>query len=528
MNRIISRSLLLIAVLFFPWIAFAEKEKTPKTKAPISVHEYQLDNGLKVLVKQDKRAPIAVLQLWYRVGTSYEHEGITGLSHALEHLMFKGTTTKASGQFEVILSENGARNNAFTSQDYTAYYEVLAKDRIEVAFELEADRMRNLILDPKEFKKEIEVVKEERRMRTDDRPTSALREQFNAVAFMNSPYRAPVIGWMVDLDTMTLDDLKDWYKKWYAPNNATLVVVGDVDPEHIKALSEKYFAQIPSRKLPVVKRRTEVEQFGERYLQVKRPAKVPSLYMGFKTPSMIDAIKPVKGQQKVEKWEPYALEVLATILDGGSSARLAKHIIRGQEIAVGAGAGYYGYGRLSNLFVLTGTPAKGITVMQLKAALLQEIKALKDQKVTADELKRVKAQVIASEVYERDSIEHIATLLGSLESTGIGYQLMDDYVPQILAVTAEQIQSVANKYLINDHLTVAELIPQTLNKENKDKKKVIKKEPKITMETEQKPTTTTETQATIEKSQEVTKDTDTAPVNKKSAEPKNEIKGETK
>ncbi len=478
MNRIISRSLLLIAVLFLPWLTFAEKAP-PKTPAKVGdantkVSEYVLENGLKLLVKQDKRAPIAVVQLWYRVGTSYEHEGITGLSHALEHMMFKGTKTHASGQFEVILSENGAQNNAFTSQDYTAYYEVLAKDRIEVALALEADRMRNLILDPKEFKKEIEVVKEERRMRTDDRPTSSVREQFNAVAFMNSPYRSPVIGWMVDLETMRLEDLRDWYKKWYAPNNATLVIVGDVEPDKIKGLVDKYFAKIPKSELPVVKARTEVKQFGERYIKVKLPAKVPSLRMGFKTPAMIDAIKTVKGKPKVEKWEPYALEVLATILDGGSSARLSKNLVRGQEIAVGAGAGYYGYGRLSDLFVLTGTPAKGTTVAELKAALLKEIQALKDTLVTADELKRVKAKVIAEEVYERDSIQHIATLLGSLEATGIGYQLMDEYVPQILAVTAEQIQTVAKKYLINDHLTVAELIPQKIEQ---DKNKPLENKP---------------------------------------------------
>ncbi|RTZ66310.1 MAG: insulinase family protein [Aquificaceae bacterium] len=466
MNRIISRSLLLVAVLFLPWTAFAKKAPAPSPDNSTKVYASVLKNGMKVLVKQDKRAPIAVLQLWYRVGTSYEHEGITGLSHALEHMMFKGTKTSPSGQFEEILSENGARNNAFTSQDYTAYYEVLAKDRIEVAFKLEADRMRNLVLDADEFKKEIAVVKEERRMRTDDNPVSSMREQFNAIAFMNSPYRAPVIGWMVDLDTMRLEDLRDWYKKWYAPNNATLVVVGDVDPENIQALAEKYFANIAKSELPVVKPRTEVPQFGERYLQVKLPAKVPSLRMGFKTPAMIDAIG---DKASVKKWEPYALEVLATILDGGSSARLSKNLIRGQEIAVSAGAGYYGYGRLPNLFVLTGTPAKGTTVMQLKQALLKEIKTLQDSPVSAAELKRVKAQVIASEVYERDSIEHIATLLGSLESTGVGYQLMEEYVPQILAVTAEQIQTVAKKYLINDHLTVAELIPQEIKSASKSK-----------------------------------------------------------
>lgn len=452
-----------------------ESPSTPDT--PPSVYEYNLKNGLKVLIKQDKRAPVAVVQLWYRVGTSYEHEGITGLSHALEHMMFKGTKNHKSGQFEVILSANGARNNAFTSQDYTAYYEVLAKDRIEVALELESDRMQHLILDPKEFAKEIEVIKEERRMRTDDNPTASMREQFNAVAFLNSPYRSPVIGWMVDLETMRLEDLRKWYKKWYAPNNTTLVIVGDVEPEKIKVLVDKYFSTIPKSELPAAKLRTEVKQFGERYLKVKLPAKVPSLRMGFKTPGMIDAIKTVKDKQKVEKWEPYALEVLAAILDGGSSARLTKNLVRGQEIAVNVGAGYYGFGRLSDLFVLSGIPAKGTTVMQLKKALLKEIQVLKEAPVTKDELKRVKAQVIANEVYERDSIEHIATLLGSLESTGLGYQLMDEYVPQVLAVTAEQIQSVAKKYLINDHLTVAELVPQEIKTNIETSKKKVKNKP---------------------------------------------------
>jgi len=419
------------------------------------ISEKTLDNGLKILVKKDNRAPVVVLQLWYRVGTSYEHEGITGLSHALEHMMFKGTKNHASGEFEKILSVNGARNNAFTSQDYTAYYEVIAKDRLEVAMELEADRMRNLILDEKEFKKEIEVVKEERRWRTDDRPTSLTREQFNAVAFLNSPYRAPVIGWMVDLDTMKVGDLRKWYEKWYAPNNATLVVVGDVEPDAVFALVEKYFARIKTSDIPAPKLRTEVEQKGPRSIVVKAPAKLPYLRMGYKTPGLINA---------KEKWEPYALEVLANILDGGSSARFAKKLVRDKEIAASAGASYDGFGRLPNLFVLSGTPTKSKTIEDLKKAMLEEIELLKTEKVSEEELKRVKAQVVASEVYQRDSIENIASVLGSLESVGLGYQLIDEYVPEILKVTPEQIQKVAQKYLIEDHLTVARLQPLPLDK----------------------------------------------------------------
>ncbi len=451
-TRSLSLATLLLVTLFPINYSLAEQD-TNKSK----VVESTLDNGLKVLVKQDKRAPVAVIQVWYKIGTSYEHEGITGLSHALEHMMFKGTKKHASGEFEKLVSAIGARNNAFTSQDYTAYYEVLASDKLETAMEIEADRMRNLVFDKNEFKKEIEVVKEERRWRTDDKPASLMREQFNAVAFLNSPYRAPVIGWMVDLEGMKVADAYDWYKKWYTPNNATLVVVGDVDPDKVIAMAKKYFGVYKKHALPVVKPRTEVRQLGRRNLIVKRPAKLPSLRMGFKTPGMISA-----KQGKVEKWEPYALEVLANILDGGSSARFSKNLVRGKEIAASANAGYYGYGRLPNMLVISGIPAKGVETATLKKALLDEVEKLKTTLVDKDELARVKAQVVASEVYERDSIEHIATLLGSLESVGLGYQLMDEYVPQVMAVTAGQVQQVAKKYLNEDQLTIAELIPQAM------------------------------------------------------------------
>ncbi len=448
--RISFLTILFLSILSLTQLAHAENTNP--------VHEYELDNGLRILVKQDKRAPVAVIQVWYKVGTSYEHEGITGLSHALEHMMFKGTKKHKSGEFEKLVSAIGARNNAFTSQDYTAYYEVLASDKLEDAMEIEADRMRNLVFDPEEFKKEIEVVKEERRWRTDDKPSSLTREQFNAVAFLNSPYRAPVIGWMVDLEGMKLKDAKEWYKKWYTPNNATLVVVGDVEPKKVFEMARKYFSVYASNDLPEVKARTEVTQVGERKITLKLPAKLANLRMGFKAPGMISAKK-----GKVPTWEPYALEVLANILDGGDSARFAKNLIRGKEIAASAGAGYYGYGRLDNLLVISGVPAKGVKTSELKQSLLDEINILKTELVSEAELKRVKAQVIAGEVFERDSIQHMATLLGSLETVGLGHKYIDQYVPGVLAVTAKQVQEVANKYLIENSLTVAELIPLPLN-----------------------------------------------------------------
>ena len=450
-------------VLSFSGSATAEDNKTQNEATNNPVHESVLDNGMKILVKQDKRAPVAIIQVWYKIGTSYEHEGITGLSHALEHMMFKGTKKHKSGEFEKLVSAIGARNNAFTSQDYTAYYEVLASDKLEAAMEIEADRMRNLVFDPKEFEKEIEVVKEERRWRTDDKPSSLTREQFNAVAFLNSPYRAPVIGWMVDLEGMTVEDAYDWYKKWYTPNNATLVVVGDVDPAEVNAMAKKYFGVYKSNPLPEVKARTEVEQKGIRNITLKLPAKLANLRMGFKTPGMITA-----KEGKVPAWEPYALEVLANILDGGDSARFAKNLIRGKSIAASAGAGYYGYGRLPNLFVISGVPAKDVETADLKKSLLAEINILKTELVSEAELKRVKAQVISGEVFKRDSIQHMATLLGSLETVGLGHKYINEYVPGVLSVTAQQIQDVAKKYLIEEKLTVAELIPQPLDNKNKN------------------------------------------------------------
>ncbi|PIE00726.1 MAG: peptidase M16 [Thiothrix nivea] len=427
----------------------------PATKVP--VHAYELDNGLKVLVKQDKRAPIAVVQLWYKVGSSYEHSGITGVSHVLEHMMFKGTEKYPTGEFNRIIGENGAQDNAFTSQDYTVYYQILANDRIEVAMELESDRMRGLTLPAAEFKKELEVVKEERRWRTEDKPNALTREQFMATVFLNSPYGQPVIGWMTDLNQMQVEDLKAWYERWYAPNNATLVVVGDVEPDDIYRLAKKYYGDIKPSVIPALKPRRETPQQGKRHIIVKAPAEVPYVMMGFKTPAMVD----LKGTDR--DWEPYALEVLGSILDGGSSSRMSREMIRGKEIAASASAWYSGYGRLPNLFMLAGLPAKDVELQVVKEALLEQVERLKTELVTDKELARVKAQVIAGEVYELDDVQHQAILLGSLESVGLGHKTMDDYVAKILAVTPEQIQQVAQKYFVEDRLTIAELDPQPID-----------------------------------------------------------------
>ncbi len=419
-----------------------------------AVHEYKLDNGLKLLVKEDHRAPVVVSQVWYKVGSSYEPTGITGISHVLEHMMFKGTKKHPAGEFSRIIKQQGGRENAFTGADYTAYFQQLERSRLPVSFALEADRMRNLTLPAKEFKKEVQVVMEERRLRTEDNPRSFTFEQFKATAFVSSPYHHPVIGWMDDLKNLSDAQVRHWYQKWYAPDNATVVVAGDVNPDDVYALAKKYFGPLkPSGIKPAAARRDTV-QVGERDLIVKRPAELPYLVMGYKVPVLnVDAQAP---------WEPYALEVLAGILDGGDSARLASELVRGRQIAANAGASYDLYARLGDLFLLDGTPAPGHTIAELENALRAQVKRLREKPVSKDELERVKAQVVASDVFEKDSVFYQAMRLGMLETVGVGWRKADEYVDKIRAVTPEQVQKVARKYLKNDSLTVARLKPLPL------------------------------------------------------------------
>lgn len=439
-------------VMFFTLPALAADGSALKDRV---VTEYKLENGMKVIVKEDHRAPIAVSQVWYKVGASYEPDGITGISHALEHMMFKGTKEHPTGEFSRIIAANGGRENAFTGRDYTAYFQTMSADRMEISFKLEADRMRNLLLPAEEFKKEIEVIKEERRMRTEDRPNSLTREQFNAVSYRSLPYANPVIGWMNDLNNMQADDLRSWYKRWYAPNNATLVVVGDVKPEWVLEMANKYFAPLKSESIPQLKPLREPPQRGVIRTTVRAPARQPYLLMGYKTPVVATAD---------QEWEPYALEMLVAILDGGSSSRISKKLLRGQEIAVSAGAGYSAFSKYSDMLGMSGIPAKGHTVADLEQALRAEIDLLKRELVSAEELQRVQAQVVAGQVYELDSVFYQAMQIGTLETIGLDWRLVDSYPEKMRAVTAEQVRAVAQKYLTDDRLTVAVLDPLPMEK----------------------------------------------------------------
>jgi zinc protease len=441
--------LLVVSTLLLGWVLFNSKEPLIE-HTDEAVQSYELSNGMKVLVIENHRAPVVVSQVWYKVGASYEHDGITGLSHVMEHMMFKGTTKHPAGEFSEIIAANGGKENAFTGQDYTAYFQRIANDRLELCIELEADRMRNLLLEEKEFLKEIEVVKEERRLRTDDKPTALTYERFNALAYTNSPYRRPIIGWMEDLDTLSIEDVRLWYKTWYAPNNATLVVAGDVQADEVFRLAKQYFGQLSASKIPETKSRREAKQYGTQRVTVEVPAKIPYIIMGYKAPVI---------SQVEEQWEVYALEVLAGVLDGGSSARLSKNLVRGQQIASSASASYGMTARHETLFVLSALPNDNVAIEVLEFALREEVNTIKNQLPDEKELDRVKAQVVAAQVYQQDSTFYQAMEVGMLDTIGLPWQLKDDYVKNILAVTAQQVQQVAVKYLTDKRLTVAVLDP---------------------------------------------------------------------
>jgi len=415
--------------------------------------ETRLANGLRVIVKEDRRAPTAVHMVWYRAGSMDEKDGTSGVAHVLEHLMFKGTKTLKSGEFNKRVAEAGGRDNAFTSRDYTAYFQIVPKGALPEMMKLEADRMANLTLDAKEFAAEIKVVMEERRLRTDDNPQALVHETLASTSFQAHPYRRPVIGWMDDLENMTWRDARDWYRAWYAPNNAYVVVVGDVDHREVFRLAQTYYGKHKAKALPERKPQNEPRQTGIRRVTVKAPAKLPYLAMSWKVPRLRDLRK---------DRDPYALDVLASVLDGHDASRFSKNLVRGSRIAQSAGAGYDGTLRGEATFTLDGQPAEGKSVAELEAALRAELRRVQDEGVSAEELARVKTQLIAAQTYKRDSLMAQAMEIGGVEASGHHWRDIDALLDKLKTVTAEEVQAVAKKYFNDDTLNVAVLDPQPI------------------------------------------------------------------
>ena len=428
----------------------------PSPAAQGDVRDRVLSNGMKIIVMEDHRAPTVASMVWYRAGSMDEKSGTTGVAHVLEHMMFKGTRDNPGDKFSKTIAQAGGRENAFTNKDYTAYFQQLHKSKLPIALGLEADRMQNLVLSDEEFAKEIRVVMEERRMRTDDQPRSLLYEQFNSAAYAVHPYQWPIIGWMNDLENMTVADAREWYRTWYTPNNALLVVVGDVEPEEVFRLAEEKFGPLAARDLPVRKPAVEPPQRGTKRLVVKAPGELPYLLMGWHVPVLRDVGK---------DWEPYALSVLVGILDGNDAARLDRTLVREQRVAVSAGASYDSVNRGPGMFFMDGVPAAGRTVADLESALRQQLQRVVDEGVSEVELDRIKAQVIAQQVYERDSMFYQAMQMGILENAGLPFDSDEVQSRRVREVTSEQIRDVARRYLVDERLTVAVLEPQSLVKQ---------------------------------------------------------------
>ena len=421
--------------------------------AAFGAGERTLANGLKIIVKEDHRSPVAVSMVWYRAGSMDEVSGTTGVAHVLEHMMFMGTQKVPRGEFSRIIARAGGRVNAFTSRDHTAYHEQLHKSKLALALELESDRMVNLQFSEEEFAREMKVIMEERRMRTDDDPHSQLSELMMATVYAGHPYRTPVIGWMNDLENMRLADARDWYKTWYAPNNATLVVCGDVEVEEVFRLAEKFFGPIPARTLPQRKPQVEPPQRGVKRINVKAPAEQPYLLMAYQVPVL---------RNVDNDWEPYALSVLGGVLDGSAAARLPRELVKSSRIANSAGSSYDITNRGPGLFFLDGVPAEGRSAAEVETALRDQIRRLVEEGIGEHELRRVKAQVIAAQVFAQDSVFFQAMRIGALDTVGLPHDSVDRQLKKLQEVNVAQVREVARKYLVDDNLTVAVLDPQRL------------------------------------------------------------------
>lgn len=408
--------------------------------------EYILSNGMKVLLVEVPKAPVATVQVWYRVGSRNEVMGRAGLSHMLEHMMFKGTTRYPKGSFSRIIRKNGGIDNAFTSHDFTAYFENVAADRVPLALELEADRMQGLIFDNAEFQTEREVVKEERRLRSEDDPQGALVEALFAQTYMSHPYHWPVIGWFADLDAMTLEDLQRHYDTFYSPNNATLVVVGDIKADLLLPTIKRLFEPIPRGPSPKQSLRPEPNQQGERRFLLKREAQVPFVMMGFRVPNYSSD-------------DSYALDVLESILSHGKSSRLYQSLVYEQKNSLSVGAEYSLMQTDPGLFYFYSLVNPGAKVETVEIALQREITRLQSEPPSDEEIQRAKNQIEASRTFEQDSNFRHAMLLGQAEMVGAGWRRIDQFVERIRAVTAKDIQRVARQYLTEDNRTLGILVP---------------------------------------------------------------------
>lgn len=428
-----------IALIFFLFLL-------PSSAYTEDVQEYRLKNGLKVLFIEDHKAPLATFQIWYMAGSKDEPFGKTGMSHLLEHMMFKGTGKYGPKEFSNIIQRNGGTDNAFTTKDYTMYFETLSSDRVGLSMELEADRMANLRLDPKEVSSEKNVVMEERRMRYEDDPQNSLEEEVIAAAFKVHPYQWPVIGWMSNISAIDREDLSTYYKKAYSPDNAFIVLSGDIKPDAAIAMIEKEFGSIPSAgKKPPPLTMAEPEQKGDKYVTLNKEAEVPCIMMAFHVPSFPHD-------------DSFALDILATVLSAGKSSRLYRSLTYEKKLALNSYADYSGLHKYPFLFFVGAISAPGSNIEDIEKALYEEIEKIKNEQPSAMEVQKARNQIEASFVFAQDSNYSRAYYAGIFEMLG-DWRLMDKYLEGIRKVKPEDVQAAARKYLTSNNRTVGILFP---------------------------------------------------------------------
>ena len=429
----------LLAIFSFVSVSFGEEKLGDK------VYETTLANGLKVILLENHKAPVVTVQVWYRVGSRNEAWGKTGLSHLLEHMMFKGSKRFSAEQFVRIIEENGGNNNAFTSRDYTAYFVNISADRVAIPLELEADRMGNAIFDEKEFLTEKKVVIEERRLRTENNPQSSLYENVHATAYQVHPYHWPIIGWMEDLERLSLADAREYYNRYYTPVNAFLIIAGDFSRQELLPKIEQAFGHLPATDAPHQGVGREPTQKGERRVVIKREGLVPAVMMGYHVPNLKNP-------------DSYVLDVIEAILSSGKSSRFYEHLIREKQVALRADADYSLTSLDPSLFFISAEVLAGKDLLTLEKAIDDEIMRLQAESVTPEELSKAKNQMEARFLYGQDSVFYQAMVLAQHEIAAT-WKRIDEYLPAIRRVTADDVIRVARQYLIPENRTVGLFSP---------------------------------------------------------------------
>lgn len=450
LSRIIKQRISPVAVLILSF-GFSPVHAATQSELSRTTIETYLGNGLKVIIREDHRSPMVMTQIWYKVGSSDESGNILGVSHALEHMMFKGTNKVPNDEFTRLSRIYGGSINAATFTNYTNYYQLYPKAYFPMALELESDRMNNLLLRQQDFDPEIKVVMEERRQRTDDNPRAQAFERFRWISYPTSHYRQPVIGHMKTLNNIQLSDVKKWYRDWYSPNNAILVIVGDVDVQEALVQVQKYFGDIPARPTPSRNDVLEFERLGYRHMEVESNVQVPNLYMTWNVKSLSTAKNPQ---------DAYALTIIRSLLDSGISSRLQDRLVRDRKVLTSVSVSYDPYNRGDSLFGISALPAPCVNLTEAQTAIQKEINLLKTETISEYELARISTRFISNLIYSQDSLSGQAKMIGNLEVNGLSYRLMDELPQHYDSVRAEDIQRVANAYFVRENLSTLYLLPE--------------------------------------------------------------------